>query len=194
MVLLKDSPEFHVLYVNLSLPPRCRPCSLSLLKSALPLPRVLKHSVDATYEEQGPSPGFRMELSIFYVVYFVVFPFFFVNIFVALIIITFQEQGDKVMSECSLEKNEVSRGCVRPGHGHSGQDYQSPWHGCGWHRQGLLFLQIETADQLGLLGGSLATSTSSSSGLPERACEKVPLVVGKALHSWLPSLLTEGLH
>ncbi|OWK10040.1 CACNA1B [Cervus elaphus hippelaphus] len=70
-------------------------------------PRVLKHSVDATYEEQGPSPGYRMELSIFYVVYFVVFPFFFVNIFVALIIITFQEQGDKVMSECSLEKNEV---------------------------------------------------------------------------------------
>ncbi|XP_037707101.1 voltage-dependent N-type calcium channel subunit alpha-1B [Choloepus didactylus] len=73
-------------------------------------PVVLKHSVDATYEEQGPSPGFRMELSIFYVVYFVVFPFFFVNIFVALIIITFQEQGDKVMSECSLEKNE--RACI----------------------------------------------------------------------------------
>lgn len=69
--------------------------------------RVLKHSVDATYEDQGPSPGFRMETSIFYVVYFVVFPFFFVNIFVALIIITFQEQGDKAMSECSLEKNEV---------------------------------------------------------------------------------------
>ncbi|XP_024618217.1 voltage-dependent N-type calcium channel subunit alpha-1B [Neophocaena asiaeorientalis asiaeorientalis] len=73
-------------------------------------PMVLKHSVDATYEEQGPSPGYRMELSIFYVVYFVVFPFFFVNIFVALIIITFQEQGDKVMSECSLEKNE--RACI----------------------------------------------------------------------------------
>lgn len=50
-------------------------------------------------------------MSIFYVVYFVVFPFFFVNIFVALIIITFQEQGDKVMSECSLEKNEVPTSC-----------------------------------------------------------------------------------
>lgn len=50
-----------------------------------------------------------MEMSIFYVVYFVVFPFFFVNIFVALIIITFQEQGDKMMEECSLEKNEVKR-------------------------------------------------------------------------------------
>uniref|UniRef100_A0A8C5SZC5 Voltage-dependent N-type calcium channel subunit alpha n=1 Tax=Laticauda laticaudata TaxID=8630 RepID=A0A8C5SZC5_LATLA len=73
-------------------------------------PTVLKHSVDATYENQGPSPGYRMEMSIFYVVYFVVFPFFFVNIFVALIIITFQEQGDKVMSECSLEKNE--RACI----------------------------------------------------------------------------------
>uniref|UniRef100_A0A672SKJ0 Voltage-dependent N-type calcium channel subunit alpha n=1 Tax=Sinocyclocheilus grahami TaxID=75366 RepID=A0A672SKJ0_SINGR len=69
-------------------------------------PTVLKHSVDATFEDQGPSPGYRMETSIFYVVYFIVFPFFFVNIFVALIIITFQEQGDKAMSDCSLEKNE----------------------------------------------------------------------------------------
>ncbi|XP_036382022.1 calcium channel, voltage-dependent, N type, alpha 1B subunit, a [Megalops cyprinoides] len=73
-------------------------------------PTVLKHSVDATFEDQGPTPGFRIEISIFYVVYFVVFPFFFVNIFVALIIITFQEQGDKAMSECSLEKNE--RACI----------------------------------------------------------------------------------
>ncbi|KAL1275212.1 hypothetical protein QQF64_028026, partial [Cirrhinus molitorella] len=73
-------------------------------------PTVLKHSVDATFEDQGPSPGYRMEMSIFYVVYFVVFPFFFVNIFVALIIITFQEQGDKALSECSLEKNE--RACI----------------------------------------------------------------------------------
>uniref|UniRef100_A0A8C9W723 Voltage-dependent N-type calcium channel subunit alpha n=1 Tax=Scleropages formosus TaxID=113540 RepID=A0A8C9W723_SCLFO len=73
-------------------------------------PTVLKHSVDATFEDQGPSPGFRIEMSIFYVVYFVVFPFFFVNIFVALIIITFQEQGDKALSECSLEKNE--RACI----------------------------------------------------------------------------------
>lgn len=58
----------------------------------------------------GPSRGNRMEMSVFYVVYFVVFPFFFVNIFVALIIITFQEQGDKMIHECSLEKNEVSGG------------------------------------------------------------------------------------
>ncbi|XP_076740744.1 calcium channel, voltage-dependent, P/Q type, alpha 1A subunit, b isoform X8 [Maylandia zebra] len=73
-------------------------------------PQVLKHSVDSTFENQGPSPGYRMEMSIFYVVYFVVFPFFFVNIFVALIIITFQEQGDKMMEDYSLEKNE--RACI----------------------------------------------------------------------------------
>ncbi|XP_077426945.1 calcium channel, voltage-dependent, P/Q type, alpha 1A subunit, b isoform X2 [Vanacampus margaritifer] len=73
-------------------------------------PQVLKASVDSTYENQGPSPGYRMEMSIFYVVYFVVFPFFFVNIFVALIIITFQEQGDKMMEDYSLEKNE--RACI----------------------------------------------------------------------------------
>ncbi|XP_060736804.1 voltage-dependent R-type calcium channel subunit alpha-1E [Tachysurus vachellii] len=73
-------------------------------------PQVLQHSVDVTDEDQGPSRGNRMEMSIFYVIYFVVFPFFFVNIFVALIIITFQEQGDKMMEECSLEKNE--RACI----------------------------------------------------------------------------------
>ncbi|XP_056598703.1 voltage-dependent R-type calcium channel subunit alpha-1E [Triplophysa dalaica] len=73
-------------------------------------PQVLQHSVDVTEEDHGPSRGNRMEMSIFYVVYFVVFPFFFVNIFVALIIITFQEQGDKMMEECNLEKNE--RACI----------------------------------------------------------------------------------
>nr|XP_033506113.1 voltage-dependent R-type calcium channel subunit alpha-1E isoform X6 [Epinephelus lanceolatus] len=73
-------------------------------------PQVLQHSTDVTEESMGPSRGNRMEMSIFYVVYFVVFPFFFVNIFVALIIITFQEQGDKMIQECSLEKNE--RACI----------------------------------------------------------------------------------
>ncbi|XP_057212233.1 voltage-dependent R-type calcium channel subunit alpha-1E isoform X4 [Triplophysa rosa] len=73
-------------------------------------PQVLQHSVDVTEEDRGPIQGNRMEMSIFYVIYFVVFPFFFVNIFVALIIITFQEQGDKMMEECSLEKNE--RACI----------------------------------------------------------------------------------
>ena len=61
----------------------------------------------ATYEDQGPIPLFRIEMSIFYIVFFIVFPFFFVNIFVALIIITFQEQGEAELQDGSRVK--VSR-------------------------------------------------------------------------------------
>jgi len=61
----------------------------------------------ATWKDVGPQPGFRIEMSIFYIVYFVVFPFFFVNIFVALIIITFQEQGEAELDEGGIDKNQV---------------------------------------------------------------------------------------
>lgn len=61
-----------------------------------------------TYENQGPIPIYRIEMSIFYIVYFIVFPFFFVNIFVALIIITFQEQGEAELQEAEIDKNQVS--------------------------------------------------------------------------------------
>ena len=63
--------------------------------------------MEATYEDQGPLPGYRMEMAIFYVVYFIVFPFFFINIFVALIIITFQEQGESELMDQDLDKNQV---------------------------------------------------------------------------------------
>lgn len=91
-------------------PPKKPGLSPTIFTPSFGPPRVLQHSVDVTEEDRGPSRSNRMEMSIFYVVYFVVFPFFFVNIFVALIIITFQEQGDKMMEECSLEKNEVTQG------------------------------------------------------------------------------------
>ncbi|XP_062714466.1 voltage-dependent calcium channel type A subunit alpha-1 isoform X9 [Aedes albopictus] len=71
-------------------------------------PQVLQNSMAATYEDQGPIQNFRIEMSIFYVVYFVVFPFFFVNIFVALIIITFQEQGEAELQDGEIDKNQKS--------------------------------------------------------------------------------------
>ncbi|GFS56588.1 voltage-dependent calcium channel type A subunit alpha-1 [Trichonephila inaurata madagascariensis] len=71
-------------------------------------PSVLQHSMDSTYENEGPLPRFRVEMAIFYIVFFIVFPFFFVNIFVALIIITFQEQGEKELEEGDLDKNQKS--------------------------------------------------------------------------------------
>lgn len=63
----------------------------------------------ATYEDEGPKPQVAVEMSIFYIVYFIVFPFFFVNIFVALIIITFQEQGEAELQDGELDKNQVRK-------------------------------------------------------------------------------------
>lgn len=71
-------------------------------------PQVLQNSIDATLKDQGPIPRNRIEMSIFYVVFFIVFPFFFVNIFVALIIITFQEQGEAELQDGELDKNQKS--------------------------------------------------------------------------------------
>ncbi|KAK0065729.1 voltage-dependent non-L-type calcium channel alpha-1 subunit isoform A [Biomphalaria pfeifferi] len=69
-------------------------------------PDILKNSMASTYEDQGPQPGFRLEMSIFYIIFFIIFPFFFVNIFVALIIITFQEQGENELIDQDLDKNQ----------------------------------------------------------------------------------------
>uniref|UniRef100_A0A0L8G525 Voltage-dependent calcium channel alpha-1 subunit IQ domain-containing protein n=1 Tax=Octopus bimaculoides TaxID=37653 RepID=A0A0L8G525_OCTBM len=69
-------------------------------------PTVLKNSMDSTNDDMGPKPGSRMEMAIYYVVFFIVFPFFFVNIFVALIIITFQEQGENELVDQDLDKNQ----------------------------------------------------------------------------------------
>ncbi|CAD7087319.1 unnamed protein product [Hermetia illucens] len=71
-------------------------------------PQVLQNSMAATYENKGPIQNFRIEMSLFYIVYFVVFPFFFVNIFVALIIITFQEQGEAELQDGEIDKNQKS--------------------------------------------------------------------------------------
>ena len=64
--------------------------------------------MDSTDADMGPQSGNRMEMALFYVAFFIVFPFFFVNIFVALIIITFQEQGDNELIDQDLDKNQVS--------------------------------------------------------------------------------------
>ena len=69
---------------------------------------ILQDSMSSTYEDEGPIPWFRTEMAIFYIVYFVVFPFFFVNIFVALVIVTFNELGEAELTD-DIDKNQVSR-------------------------------------------------------------------------------------
>eukprot|EP00094_Tigriopus_californicus_P013635 TCALIF_13192-PA protein Name:"Similar to CAC Voltage-dependent calcium channel type A subunit alpha-1 (Apis mellifera)" AED:0.16 eAED:0.16 QI:0/0.61/0.47/0.84/0.77/0.89/19/0/1097 len=68
---------------------------------------VLQNSMSSTYEDEGPIPWFRTEMAIFYIVYFVVFPFFFVNIFVALVIVTFNDLGEAELTD-DIDKNQKS--------------------------------------------------------------------------------------
>ena len=70
--------------------------------------RVLHNSMDSTSQGEGPRPNNRLGAAFFYVAFFIVFPFFFVNIFVALIIITFQEQGEAELMDENITKNQVS--------------------------------------------------------------------------------------
>jgi hypothetical protein len=64
--------------------------------------------MSSTYEDEGPIPWFRTDMAIFYIVYFVVFPFFFVNIFVALVIVTFNELGEAELTD-DIDKNQVKK-------------------------------------------------------------------------------------
>ena len=64
--------------------------------------------MSSTYEDEGPFPWFRTEMAVYYIVYFVVFPFFFVNIFVALVIVTFNELGEAELTD-NIDKNQVGQ-------------------------------------------------------------------------------------
>lgn len=63
--------------------------------------------MDSYQKDKASIPNYRIEMSIYYIVYFIIFPFFFVNIFVALIIVTFQEQGEAELQEGGIDKNQV---------------------------------------------------------------------------------------
>ena len=61
--------------------------------------------MDTTVEKRGPKPGANSNAAIFYVIYFIVFPFFFLNIFVALIVVAFQD--DELLTGLDLDRNQV---------------------------------------------------------------------------------------
>uniref|UniRef100_A0A7M5WIZ7 Voltage-dependent calcium channel alpha-1 subunit IQ domain-containing protein n=2 Tax=Clytia hemisphaerica TaxID=252671 RepID=A0A7M5WIZ7_9CNID len=74
-------------------------------------PVVMEKSMDATEVDFGPIPNNRMQMALYYVAFVVVYSFFFLNIFVALIIVTFQEQGEKEITGSELDKNQ--RACLQ---------------------------------------------------------------------------------
>ena len=67
----------------------------------------MQNSIDATEVDKGPITDNKIEIALFYIFFVVVFSFFFINIFVALIILTFQEQGEKDQGDCELDRNQV---------------------------------------------------------------------------------------
>lgn len=74
----------------------------------LPPCRLMQASIDTTEVDRGPIVDNNVQILLFYIFFVVVFSFFFLNIFVALIILTFQEQGEKDQGECELDRNQVS--------------------------------------------------------------------------------------
>ncbi|KAG8447825.1 hypothetical protein GDO86_015071 [Hymenochirus boettgeri] len=73
-------------------------------------PALLYKAIDAYGENVGPIYNYRVEISIFFIVYIIIIAFFMMNIFVGFVIITFRAQGEQEYKNCELDKNQ--RQCV----------------------------------------------------------------------------------
>ncbi|XP_056591029.1 calcium channel, voltage-dependent, L type, alpha 1D subunit, a isoform X11 [Triplophysa dalaica] len=73
-------------------------------------PSLLYKAIDSNRENLGPIYNYRVEISIFFIIYIIIIAFFMMNIFVGFVIVTFQEQGEKEYKNCELDKNQ--RQCV----------------------------------------------------------------------------------
>uniref|UniRef100_A0A8C2AD31 Voltage-dependent L-type calcium channel subunit alpha n=1 Tax=Cyprinus carpio TaxID=7962 RepID=A0A8C2AD31_CYPCA len=73
-------------------------------------PALLYKAIDSNKENMGPIYNYRVEISIFFIIYIIIIAFFMMNIFVGFVIVTFQEQGEKEYKNCELDKNQ--RQCV----------------------------------------------------------------------------------
>uniref|UniRef100_A0A4W6C1C2 Voltage-dependent L-type calcium channel subunit alpha n=1 Tax=Lates calcarifer TaxID=8187 RepID=A0A4W6C1C2_LATCA len=71
---------------------------------------ILLYAIDSNRENMGPIYNYRVEISIFFIIYIIIIAFFMMNIFVGFVIVTFQEQGEKEYKNCELDKNQ--RQCV----------------------------------------------------------------------------------
>lgn len=74
---------------------------------SLALFRLLYKAIDSNRENMGPIYNYRVEISIFFIIYIIIIAFFMMNIFVGFVIVTFQEQGEKEYKNCELDKNQV---------------------------------------------------------------------------------------
>ena len=70
-------------------------------------PSGMQRTMDTTEVDKGPIVNNSRGYAIYYISFVVVFSFFFLNIFVALIILTFQEEGEREIASCELDRNQV---------------------------------------------------------------------------------------
>ncbi|XP_022780550.1 voltage-dependent N-type calcium channel subunit alpha-1B-like isoform X2 [Stylophora pistillata] len=74
-------------------------------------PSAMKTTMDTTEIDKGPIHNYSPGYALYYIAFVVVFSFFFLNIFVALIILTFQEEGEREIASCELDRNQ--RDCIQ---------------------------------------------------------------------------------
>ncbi|XP_066456419.1 voltage-dependent L-type calcium channel subunit alpha-1S [Eleutherodactylus coqui] len=74
-------------------------------------PQLLYRAIDSHTEDMGPIYNYRIEISIYFIIYIILIAFFMMNIFVGFVIVTFQEQGEQEYKNCELNKNQ--RQCVQ---------------------------------------------------------------------------------
>ena len=73
-------------------------------------PNAMHRTIDATKEGEGPIINNKQHMSIFFIVFVVIFTFMIINIYIALIILTFQRQGENQI-EGGLDRNQ--RDCLQ---------------------------------------------------------------------------------
>lgn len=78
------------------------------VRACLPASRLLYRSIDSHTEDKGPIYNYRVEISVFFIIYIIIIAFFMMNIFVGFVIVTFQEQGEQEYKNCELDKNQVA--------------------------------------------------------------------------------------
>lgn len=69
-------------------------------------PSVMFNAIDATGLDTGPVENNKPEIALFFLFFVIIMSFFFLNIFVALIILTFQEEGAKEEGDCELDRGQ----------------------------------------------------------------------------------------
>lgn len=67
----------------------------------------MQTGIDSQEESQGPLLNNKIWISIYFIIFVIIFSFFFINVFVGMIILTFQELG-AAESEGILDRNTVS--------------------------------------------------------------------------------------